>query len=91
MTTSRIAEDDEALVAALRAGDEPAFAALVDRHSPAMIRVAMAYVPSRAAAEEPVQETWIAVGSLEGLSDDSIPAAVRDDRSAAFRDLRRDS
>ena len=54
-------EQDEALVAALRRGDADAFATLVDRHSPAMIRVAMAYVPSRAAAEEAVQETWIAV------------------------------
>jgi RNA polymerase sigma-70 factor, ECF subfamily len=33
----------------------------VDRYSRALIRVAMAYVPSRAAAEEVVQETWIAV------------------------------
>ena len=37
-----------------------------------MIRVAMAYVPSRAAAEEAVQETWIAVmrgiGGFEGRS-----------------------
>jgi RNA polymerase sigma-70 factor (ECF subfamily) len=41
--------------------DAEAFAALVDRYSPAMIRVAMGYVPSRAAAEEVVQETWIAV------------------------------
>ena len=53
--------DDEQLVAALRAGDERAFAALVDRHSPALIRVALAYVPSRAVAEEVVQETWVAV------------------------------
>jgi RNA polymerase sigma-70 factor (ECF subfamily) len=52
---------DDALVAALRRGDADAFASLVDRHSPAMIRVAMAYVPSRAAAEEAVQEAWIAV------------------------------
>jgi RNA polymerase sigma-70 factor, ECF subfamily len=52
---------DERLVAALRGGDAEAFATLVDRHSAAMIRVAMAYVPSRAAAEEAVQETWIAV------------------------------
>ena len=52
---------EEALVAALCRGDADAFAALVDRHSSAMIRVAMAYVPSRAAAEEAVQETWIAV------------------------------
>jgi RNA polymerase sigma-70 factor (ECF subfamily) len=53
--------EDEALVAALCRGDADAFATLVDRHSPAMIRVAMAYVPTRAAAEEAVQETWIAV------------------------------
>jgi RNA polymerase sigma-70 factor (ECF subfamily) len=48
-------------LAALRRGDAAAFATLVDDHSRAMIRVAMAYVPSRAAAEEAVQETWIAV------------------------------
>jgi RNA polymerase sigma-70 factor (ECF subfamily) len=54
-------QEDGRLVAALRRGDADAFATLVDRHSRAMIRVAMAYVPSRAAAEEAVQETWIAV------------------------------
>jgi RNA polymerase sigma-70 factor, ECF subfamily len=52
---------DAQLVAALCRGDADAFATLVDRHSPAMIRVAMAYVPTRAVAEEVVQETWIAV------------------------------
>jgi RNA polymerase sigma-70 factor (ECF subfamily) len=63
---------DDELLAALRGGDADAFARLVDRHSPAMIRVAMAYVPSRAAAEEAVQETWIGVvrgiGGFEGRS-----------------------
>jgi RNA polymerase sigma-70 factor, ECF subfamily len=55
-------DDDEArLIAALSRGDADAFAELIDRHSRAMVRVAMAYVPSRAAAEEVVQETWIAV------------------------------
>jgi RNA polymerase sigma-70 factor (ECF subfamily) len=53
------------LIAAIGRGDERAFAELVDRHSAAMLRVAMAYVPSRAAAEEVVQETWIAV--LRGI------------------------
>jgi RNA polymerase sigma-70 factor (ECF subfamily) len=53
--------DDDRLVAALRAGDPDAFATLLDRHEGAMVRVAMAYVPTRAAAEEVVQETWIAV------------------------------
>jgi RNA polymerase sigma-70 factor (ECF subfamily) len=57
--------DDDRLIAALRRGDANAFATLVDRHSGAMIRVAMAYVPTRAAAEEAVQETWIAV--LRGI------------------------
>src|SRR5215216_1197858 len=56
---------DEDVVTALRRGDADAFATLVDRHSRAMIRVAMTYVPTRAAAEEAVQETWIAV--LRGI------------------------
>jgi RNA polymerase sigma-70 factor, ECF subfamily len=56
---------DDELLAALRAGDEDAFRELVDRHSPAMLRVALTYVPSRAVAEETVQETWLAV--LRGL------------------------
>ena len=65
MSTPIAAQDDDGLIAALRRGDERAFETLVDRHSSAMIRVAMAYVPSRAAAEEAVQETWIAV--LRGI------------------------
>ena len=42
-----------------------AFAALVDRHTPSMLRVARGYVPSREIAEEVVQETWIAL--LKGI------------------------
>ena len=57
--------DDAELVAAIRAGDAAAFAELLDRHGPAMVRVALAYVPSRAVAEEVVQETWVAV--LRGI------------------------
>jgi RNA polymerase sigma-70 factor, ECF subfamily len=53
--------DDRDVVAALRAGDDATFRAVVDLHSPALLRVAMSYVPSRAVAEEAVQETWIAV------------------------------
>jgi RNA polymerase sigma-70 factor (ECF subfamily) len=52
-------------LAALRAGDEAAFLALVNRHHRAMLRVASMYVKSRASAEEVVQETW--VGVLKGL------------------------
>ena len=58
-------DKEQRLIAALCRGDADAFATLVDRHSRAMIRVAMAYVPTRAAAEEAVQETWIAV--LRGI------------------------
>jgi RNA polymerase sigma-70 factor (ECF subfamily) len=69
---TRTTGDEEALVVALKDGDESAFAALVDRHTPAMLRVARGYVPSRAIAEEVVQETWIAllkgIGSFEGRS-----------------------
>jgi RNA polymerase sigma-70 factor, ECF subfamily len=53
------------LLERLRAGDQAAFTELVDRHSAAMLRVAQLFVPSRAVAEEVVQETW--VGVLRGL------------------------
>jgi len=53
------------LLDALRAGDEVAFARLVDDWGPAMLRLARLHVPSRAVAEEVVQETWLAV--LRGL------------------------
>jgi RNA polymerase sigma-70 factor, ECF subfamily len=61
-----IVEDEPALVAALCRGDETVFAQLVDRHTPAMLRVARGYVPSHEIAEEVVQETWIAL--LKGIS-----------------------
>ena len=57
--------DQASLVDALRGGDERAFAALVDELSGAMLRVARIYVPTRALAEEVVQDTWLAV--LQGL------------------------
>jgi RNA polymerase sigma-70 factor (ECF subfamily) len=57
--------DDAELVAALRRGDEAAFAELVDGWGPAMLRLARLYVPSQAVAQEVVQETWLAV--LTGL------------------------
>jgi RNA polymerase sigma-70 factor, ECF subfamily len=53
--------DESGLIAALRDGDQSAFAQLVDRHTPSMLRVARAHVPSHAIAEEVVQETWIAL------------------------------
>jgi RNA polymerase sigma-70 factor (ECF subfamily) len=53
------------LVARLRAGDERAFEALVERHYPTMLAVARQHVSSRAVAEEVVQEAWL--GVLKGL------------------------
>jgi RNA polymerase sigma-70 factor (ECF subfamily) len=44
------------------------FRALVEEHSSAMLRLALIHSPSRAVAEEVVQETWIAVfRSLDGF------------------------
>jgi RNA polymerase sigma-70 factor, ECF subfamily len=45
----------------LQAGDESAFAALVDRYHAPLLRFAMTMVPSRAVAEEVVQDTWLGV------------------------------
>jgi RNA polymerase sigma-70 factor, ECF subfamily len=53
------------LLAKLRAGDEAAFEALVNRHYGTMLAVAQTYVSSRAVAEEVVQEAWL--GVLKGL------------------------
>ncbi|WP_441964771.1 RNA polymerase sigma factor [Mycolicibacterium houstonense] len=64
MATSA-AESEAVLIAALRAGDEAAFAALVDLHAATMLRVARGYVSTHELAEEVVQETWIAV--LRGI------------------------
>jgi RNA polymerase sigma-70 factor (ECF subfamily) len=52
---------DAELVEALRRGDQDAYAALVEELTPALTRLAMAHVPSRAVAEEVVQDTWLGV------------------------------
>ena len=61
MTVSPAQNEDALLLRALRAGDERAFAALVDMYGPSLLRLAQLYVSSRAVAEEVVQETWLAV------------------------------
>jgi RNA polymerase sigma-70 factor, ECF subfamily len=58
-------QSEAQLVAALRSGDEAAFARLVDMYSPALLRMARMYVASDAEAEEVVQDTWLAV--IKGL------------------------
>lgn len=58
--------DDVQLVAALQAGDEEAFRSVVREWHAPMLRVAQIFVPSRAVAEEVVQETWVRVlGALD--------------------------
>ncbi len=54
-------DTDLELLARLRDGDEEAFVTLVARYQQPMLRVARAYVPSRAIAEEAVQDTWMGV------------------------------
>jgi len=60
------------LIQRLRAGDEQAFVVLVRRYHESMIGLASSFVPSRAVAEEVVQDTWMGVvrgiGNFEGRS-----------------------
>jgi RNA polymerase sigma-70 factor (ECF subfamily) len=68
VTAATISKPDLAesrLVDALRAGDERAFAALVERYNGALLRLARGYCRSRGVAEEVVQETWL--GVIEGI------------------------
>lgn len=94
--------DDQATIAALRAGDETAFADLVRRYQPLMLRVARQYVKTPAAAEEVVQDTWLGVlngiDRFEGrsslktwifriLMNQAKTRGVRDQRSTPFASL----
>ena len=60
-----VTSDDDRLIAGLKAGDEAAFRELIDAYGPMLMRLALMHVPSRAVAEEVVQETWLAV--LNGI------------------------
>jgi RNA polymerase sigma-70 factor (ECF subfamily) len=53
------------LIQALKAGDETAFTAVVERYHFALVRLALAYVRETSVAEEVAQEAWLAV--LQGL------------------------
>ena len=58
-------DDDDTLLEGLRAGDEAAFATLVDRYDGALRRLARTFVRTDAVADEVVQETWL--GLVDGL------------------------
>lgn len=57
--------EDAALVAALRTGDERAFAQLIHEYGPGMRRFALSIVRNTALADDVVQEAWL--GVLRGL------------------------
>jgi RNA polymerase sigma-70 factor, ECF subfamily len=104
-TAAARAEDPDApLLAALRAGDEQAFATLVTRYHASLKRVARAYVSTDAVAEDVVQETWLAViGALDRfeqratlktwlfhiLTNKAKTRGVRERRSVPFASLAR--
>lgn len=98
--------DDRRIVAALLAGDERAFAELVDRYHAPLLRLAMAYVRTPSAAEEVVQDTWVGVlrglPTFEGRSslktwifrilvNQAKTRGVRESRSVPFSSLRGDA
>jgi RNA polymerase sigma-70 factor (ECF subfamily) len=56
---------DSATVAALRRGDQAAFATLVKLHQPSFLRIARVWVKEAAAAGEVVQAAWLA--ALESI------------------------
>jgi RNA polymerase sigma-70 factor, ECF subfamily len=62
---SRAVDEDAQLIEALRAGEEAAFAELLQKYGAGMLRVAQMFAPSRAVAEEVVQEAWL--GVLKGI------------------------
>jgi RNA polymerase sigma-70 factor (ECF subfamily) len=61
VASSSHVDDDEQLLQRLRAGDEQAFASLVNRYHGGLMRVARSYVSTREAAEDVVQDTFVAV------------------------------
>src|SRR5918912_1568522 len=57
---------DDQIVAALRRGDEAAFAWLDDQHHATLLRLALRYVPDVRTAEDVAQDTWLQV--LRGVA-----------------------
>jgi RNA polymerase sigma-70 factor (ECF subfamily) len=66
---------DDKLVDRLRAGDERAFADLVERYSPSMLAIARTHVASHEIAQDVVQDTWLAL--LKGIDGFQGRASLR--------------
>jgi RNA polymerase sigma-70 factor (ECF subfamily) len=99
------ASGDAVLLGRLRDGDEAAFRELVTTMHRGLLRIALAFVESPSAAEEVVQETWLAVVAqldrFEGrsslrtwigtiLCNRAKTRGVRDKRSVPFSALTND-
>lgn len=106
LTSPGLSLDDARLLAALRRGDETAFASLLETYQSSLVRVAMIHVRNRAVAEEVVQETWLGVirglERFEGrsslrtwifriLANIAKTRAVREGRSVPFSALAREA
>ena len=63
---ARAPDPDATILDRMRRGDDEAFAELVDRWSPTMLRIARTYVSTRQSAEDAVQDAW--VGVVRGLA-----------------------
>jgi RNA polymerase sigma-70 factor (ECF subfamily) len=61
VASGAVGDPDVELLDALRVGDDAAFATLVGRYHMRMLRLAESFVPTRAVAEEVVQDTWLGV------------------------------
>jgi RNA polymerase sigma-70 factor, ECF subfamily len=73
-TISRV-EDETLLLDRLRAGDAEAFDSLVAMYDGALRRVARTFVKTSSAADEVVQETWLAV--IRGLDNFEARSSLR--------------
>src|SRR5215207_1769677 len=70
------AEPDERLVALARAGDERAFAAIVERYRPPLLRYARGYLPP-AAADDALQQAFINAYAALTSETANAPASLR--------------
>jgi RNA polymerase sigma-70 factor, ECF subfamily len=68
-----VSSEEIAVVAAIRGGDEHAFATAVDRHHRAMVAVANAYVLTPDAASQVVHEAWLAALADAERFDGKVP------------------
>jgi RNA polymerase sigma-70 factor, ECF subfamily len=93
-----VTDSDSELLDRLRAGEEQAFAVLVRRYQPSLLRLACCLVDNRLVAEEAVQDTWMGVvrgiERFEGRSSVKtwlFRVLVNRTRSAASRERRAES